>query len=96
MEAARTSETLVNFHQTTRRCNPEDSHLHFLIYLLCYFTKLYHLLKFQSIKLNVEDDCKEQIRIDVGGKGYGLFHGIIMALVCETEDNHENFRIPGP
>jgi hypothetical protein len=27
MEAARTSETLVNFCQTTRRYNPEDSHL---------------------------------------------------------------------
>jgi hypothetical protein len=26
MEAARTPETLVNFYQTTRRCNPEDSH----------------------------------------------------------------------
>jgi hypothetical protein len=28
MEAARTSETLVNFCQTTRRYNPEDSYLH--------------------------------------------------------------------
>jgi hypothetical protein len=28
MEAASTSETSVNFHQTTRRNNPEDSHLH--------------------------------------------------------------------
>jgi hypothetical protein len=28
MEAARTSETLVNFYQTTRPYNPEDSHLH--------------------------------------------------------------------
>jgi hypothetical protein len=28
MEAANTSETLVNFCQTTRRNNPEDSHLH--------------------------------------------------------------------
>jgi hypothetical protein len=28
MEAACTSETLVNFYQTTRRYNPEDSHLH--------------------------------------------------------------------
>jgi hypothetical protein len=27
MEAAETSETLVNFYQTTWRYNPEDSHL---------------------------------------------------------------------
>jgi predicted permease len=27
MGAARISETLLNFHQTTRRYNPEDSHL---------------------------------------------------------------------
>jgi hypothetical protein len=27
MEAARTSETLVNFYQITRRYNPEDSYL---------------------------------------------------------------------
>jgi hypothetical protein len=27
MKAARTSETSVNFYQTTRRYNPEDSHL---------------------------------------------------------------------
>jgi hypothetical protein len=27
MEAARTSETLVNFYQMTQRYNPEDSHL---------------------------------------------------------------------
>jgi hypothetical protein len=27
MEAARTSETLANFYQTTRRYIPEDSHL---------------------------------------------------------------------
>jgi hypothetical protein len=34
IEAAKTSETLVNFYQTTRRYNPEDSHLLFL-----YFTR---------------------------------------------------------
>jgi hypothetical protein len=30
MEAARTSETLVNFYQTTQCYNPEDSNLHAL------------------------------------------------------------------
>jgi hypothetical protein len=33
MEAARTSETLVNFYQTTRRYNPEDSHLQIITIL---------------------------------------------------------------
>jgi hypothetical protein len=28
MEAASTSETSVNFYQTTRRYNPEDNYLH--------------------------------------------------------------------
>jgi hypothetical protein len=28
METGSTSETSVNFYQTTRRNNPEDSHLH--------------------------------------------------------------------
>jgi hypothetical protein len=30
IEAARTSETSVNFYQTTRRYNPEESHLRFV------------------------------------------------------------------
>jgi hypothetical protein len=30
MEAARTCETMVNFYQTTRRYDPEDSHLHLI------------------------------------------------------------------
>jgi hypothetical protein len=32
MEAARTSETFVNFYQTTRCYNPEDSNLHLLLF----------------------------------------------------------------
>jgi hypothetical protein len=35
MEAARTSETLVNFYQTTRRYSPEDSHLPDIVSLEC-------------------------------------------------------------
>jgi hypothetical protein len=34
MEAVRTSETLLNSYQSTRRYNPEDSHLHFLDYFM--------------------------------------------------------------
>jgi hypothetical protein len=33
MEAARTSETSVNFYQTTRRNNPEDIHLQGVMFL---------------------------------------------------------------
>jgi hypothetical protein len=42
MEAARTSETLVNFYQTTRRYNPEDNHLrtHSRENLKSYFDKI--------------------------------------------------------
>jgi hypothetical protein len=32
MEAASTSETPVNFYQTTRRNNPEDSHIKVIYY----------------------------------------------------------------
>jgi uncharacterized protein YecA (UPF0149 family) len=35
MEAARTSETLVNFYQTTWGYNPEDSHLRYFFYSWC-------------------------------------------------------------
>jgi hypothetical protein len=34
-EAANTSQMSVNFYQTTRRNNPEDSHLQ--LYLCCYY-----------------------------------------------------------
>jgi hypothetical protein len=39
MDAASFSETLVNFYQTKRRCNPDDSHLHKNI---CSFISMHH------------------------------------------------------
>jgi hypothetical protein len=46
MEAASTSETLVNFYQTTQYYNPEDSHLHVILYFTLsqsvYFTQMQH------------------------------------------------------
>jgi hypothetical protein len=46
MEAARTSETLVNVYQTTRRYNPEDSHLrtHRRENLKSYLVKLHYCI----------------------------------------------------
>jgi hypothetical protein len=38
MEEAGTSETLVKFYQTTRRYNPEDSHLHLVEVVLGVYT----------------------------------------------------------
>jgi hypothetical protein len=40
MEAAKDSETLGNFYQTTRRYNPEDSHLLVKLLLLDFVVKL--------------------------------------------------------
>jgi hypothetical protein len=41
MEAARTSETLVNFYQTTQHYNPEDSHLSSKKYYSSHYPSLY-------------------------------------------------------
>jgi hypothetical protein len=43
METARTSETLVNFYQTTRRYNSEDSHLRLILYFVTIATSKYKL-----------------------------------------------------
>jgi hypothetical protein len=70
MEAARTSETLVNFYQTTRRYNPEDSHLRthrrenlksYLIYYFPHFSP-----KYINIILNVVFFFYLLIRLFIG------------------------------
>jgi hypothetical protein len=55
MEAARTSETLVNIYQTTRRYNPQDSHLRSQYYMgyivLCWIGySMYRGSKLQDIR----------------------------------------------
>jgi hypothetical protein len=52
MEAASTSETSVNFYQTTWRFNPEDSHLHNHHHdkLKSYITKLYFCIVISSLE----------------------------------------------
>jgi hypothetical protein len=49
MEAVRTSETWVNFHQTARRNIPEDSHLH-AVSLLFRLKTLFQLYKLYCVK----------------------------------------------
>jgi hypothetical protein len=88
MEAASTSETLVNFYQTTRRYNPEDSHLH---------TRRHKNLKSHLMKNLILDDCH------IGNKlrKYNLekkfistkYFGVFFINVCEEETrNSENLR----
>jgi hypothetical protein len=51
MEAAIISETLINFYQTTRRNNPEDSHLHNnLLNLILQFFELERSMDKDSLK----------------------------------------------
>jgi hypothetical protein len=57
MEAARTSETLVNFYQTTQRYNPEDSHL---CTHRCENIKSYVLHADSASDINCSDDESEQ------------------------------------
>jgi hypothetical protein len=67
MEAASTSETSVNFHQTTRRNNPEDSHIHtrsrenqkshFIRLRFRYLLELFVLKLLQFIMLNGNISC---------------------------------------
>jgi hypothetical protein len=55
MEATRTSKTLVNFYQTTRRNNPEDSHLYSV--LLNFGSSILHSYEVEFIA--VEPDLNE-------------------------------------
>jgi hypothetical protein len=66
MEAASTSETLVNFYQTTRRYIPEDSQLHNRRRenLKSYWVKTYRSVCLRSV--NCEDEEKhDKMRFEV-------------------------------
>jgi hypothetical protein len=69
MEAASTSETLVNFYQTTRRHIQEDSHLHVPIYMyVCifiYWTKETEKqgVYLEKIKLCLQASCNYFVKL---------------------------------
>jgi hypothetical protein len=68
MEAARTSETLVNFYQTIRRYNPEDSNLPLI---------LFEVILWTSLALNVT--CRMYLIMPEGTDGT---HSIIDVDMC--------------
>jgi hypothetical protein len=57
MEAARTSETLVNFYQATRRYNPEDSHLRHWMEVN---TELHASATFRNTRIILKSDGEEK------------------------------------
>jgi hypothetical protein len=64
MEVARSSETLVNFYQTTRRYNLEDSHLRTnhrenLISYLKYSWVISHISSEQLLQINKADHLEK-------------------------------------
>jgi hypothetical protein len=65
MEAARTSETLVNIYQTTRRYNPEDSHLrtHLRDNLKSYTVMSMIKNKLEILKQSTDTLCRTIIRL---------------------------------
>jgi hypothetical protein len=79
MEAARTSETLVNFYQTTRCCNPEDSNLHthrrenlksYITEIFLDFTtfrKRRDATSKSAVKSNISSACKPDRAVIRGG-----------------------------
>jgi hypothetical protein len=58
MEAASTSEMSVNFYQTTRRCNPEDSHPQFItpssVRVVSSFAMRNFYMQYMNIKVKEE------------------------------------------
>jgi hypothetical protein len=53
MEAGRSSETLVNLYQTTRRYNPEDSHLSLEEFYLCFGGSTHLLVHPYRVKMEL-------------------------------------------
>jgi hypothetical protein len=74
MEAARTSETLVNFYQTTRCYNPEDSYLytHRRENLKSYSETLFNF--YQATRRNIPEEIHVHARRRENLKSHGDEH----------------------
>jgi hypothetical protein len=72
MEAARTSETSVNFYQTTRRYNPEDSHLPHLPIVIFFNSSLNEVSNIRPYCFFVKMTEKQSKRLSLVRKARSL------------------------
>jgi hypothetical protein len=101
MEAARTSEMLVDFYQTTRRYNPEHSHLrthrheNLKSYFQLFFASLSLLhLRFDSIMLSKGNIINSKIWENSRGRAPNLGRcDIFMKEVQPLRHKHDELKI---
>jgi hypothetical protein len=97
MVAARTSETSVNFYQTTRHNNPEDSHLQTITHLIITWTQCYipFGLEEEGINQQIRDTFIAHLQITVAVLvTYWIFFSINTHLhVCDEKEDSANYKL---
>jgi hypothetical protein len=73
MEAVQTSETLANLHQSTRRYNPEESHLHYTFFSPNLYKKITLLLQTKQVSVAVTPyTCFQEVQHQPSGYSESL------------------------